>query len=129
MPKLQILHLEDNLMDAELCLETLTAAGMDCDILRVDSAANFTAALQTRLFDLIISDFSLPNFDGKSALRFASRNFPDTPFIFVSGTIGEDAAIESLVSGATDYVLKNKFSRLVPAVQRVLREANERKIR
>jgi two-component system, cell cycle sensor histidine kinase and response regulator CckA len=129
MPELQILHLEDNLVDAELFHETLMGVGLSCDILRVDSEPDYIAALQNRKFDLIISDFSLPNFDGKSALAFASRNYPDIPFVFVSGTIGEDAAIESLVSGATDYVLKHKFSRLVPAIQRVLRESNERKSR
>jgi two-component system, cell cycle sensor histidine kinase and response regulator CckA len=129
MPKLQILHLEDNLVDAELFRETLDAAGLACDILRVDSEPAFSSALQQHNFDLIISDFSLPGFDGKSALNIASTNYPETPFVFVSGTIGEDAAIESLVSGATDYVLKHKFSRLVPAIQRVLREANEKKSR
>src|SRR5437870_461181 len=102
MATLQILHLEDNLADAELCFETLTGAGINCDIVRVDSQADFVKRLREGSFDLIISDFSLPHFDGKSALAFAHKHYPDTPFIFVSGTIGEDAAIESLVSGATD---------------------------
>ncbi len=129
MYKLQILHLEDNLLDAELFQETVGAAGLNCEILRVDSESEFTSALESRVFDLIISDFSLPGFDGKSALAHANKHHPEIPFIFVSGTIGEDAAIDSLVSGATDYVLKHKFSRLVPAIQRVLRETNEKKSR
>jgi PAS domain S-box-containing protein len=128
-PKLRVLHLEDNAADAALCFETLASAGLNCDIVRVDSGTGFSSALEKSKFDLIISDFSLPGFDGKSALSLARTNHPDTPFIFVSGTIGEDTAIDSLVSGATDYVLKHKFSRLVPAVQRALREADERKNR
>ena len=66
---------------------------------------------------------SLPSFDGRSALQIVRQKFPDIPFIFVSGTIGEEAAIESLLSGATDYVLKQRFGRLVPAIQRAHREA------
>lgn len=129
MSTLRILHLEDNFHDGELCLQALTRAGLDCEIVRVDSEAGFAEALKKCDYDLIISDFSLPGFDGKSALAYANKNCPDTPFMFVSGTIGEDAAIEGLLNGATDYVPKQKFSRLVPAVRRVLREANEKKIR
>ena len=124
---LRILHLEDDLVDAELLSLTLIEAGMPCDVLRVDTRPGFVQALQQREFDLIISDLSLPGFDGSAALEIVRQQYPDIPFIFVSGTIGEEAAIESLLSGATDYVLKHKFSRLIPAVQRAQRETGERK--
>lgn len=127
--KLQILHLDDNLVDSELCLATLVSGGLDCDVFRVDSEAEFIGSLKKRKVDIIISDYSLPAFDGKSALAYASKHHPDIPFIFVSGIIGEDAAIDSLVNGATDYVLKHRFSRLLPAVQRAVRESTEREKR
>ncbi len=127
MTEVQILHLVDDPVDSELFLEALSSAGLNCEVVRVDSGADFTQALKARTFDLIISDFSLPNFDGRSALDYASKHYPDIPFIFVSGTLGEDAAIESLVNGATDYVFKHKLSRLAAAVQRALRESRARK--
>jgi two-component system cell cycle sensor histidine kinase/response regulator CckA len=126
---LRILHLEDNVIDAELVLVTLQEAGIACTALRVDEKAEYVKALDEDRFDLIISDLSMPSFDGKSALALARQKCPDVPFIFVSGTIGEEAAIDSLLSGATDYVLKHRFSRLVPAVQRALTEAAERRLR
>ena len=76
--------------------------------------------------DLILSDYTLPGFDGSEALRIAQRQRPDTPFIFVSGTIGEERAIETLKHGAVDYVLKDNRARLAPAVERALKEAQER---
>src|SRR6202040_576022 len=76
--------------------------------------------------DLILADYSLPSFDGISALNFAMKACPDVPFIFVSGTLGEEVAIEALKIGATDYVLKTRLSRLVPSVLRALREATQR---
>jgi two-component system cell cycle sensor histidine kinase/response regulator CckA len=126
---LRVLHVEDDPLDAELLVTTLKDAGIRCDVVRVDAGPDFTARLERTEFDLIISDLSLPRFDGRIALEIARQLRPDTPFIFVSGTIGEEAAIESLLGGATDYVLKHKFSRLVPAVQRAMREADERKAR
>ncbi len=129
MQALQILHLEDDPLDAELIVNTLVDAGIECEVIRVDTEADFRAALGQRRFDMIISDFSMPGFNGRSALNIAQRTFPDIPFIFVSGTIGEDAAIDSLLGGATDYVLKHRFSRLVPAIQRARREAQERRDR
>jgi len=83
-------------------------------------------ALETRRHELILSDYSLPGFDGHSALKIAREKCPETPFIFVTGTMGEEVAIETLKSGATDYVLKTRLSRLIPAVNRALREAHER---
>jgi PAS domain S-box-containing protein len=122
----KILHLEDDPFDAELLGSTLSDSGLSCEIVHVAREAEFLDALGNSHFDLIISDFSMPGFDGRSALAIARRQAPDTPFIFVSGTIGEEAAVDSLLGGATDYVLKHKFARLVPAVQRALREARER---
>ncbi len=103
---------------------------MTCQITRVQTRAEFEAALRQGGYDLILADYHLPMFDGMSALRLAQELCPEVPFIFVSGTLGEDAAIEGLTRGATDYVLKQKLSRLAPAVKRALNEAqNERERR
>ena len=88
--------------------------------------AEFVAALEDGGIDLILADYTLPSFDGLSALKLAMNARPDLPFIFVSGSLGEEIAIEALKIGATDYVLKTRLSRLVPSVQRALREARER---
>src|SRR6266540_1481742 len=122
----QILHLEDNPADAILVEATLRSKGISCQIAKVQTRAEFEAALEQNRFDLIISDFTLPSFDGLSALAIAGRKSPETPFIFVSGTIGEDMAVEALKLGATDYVLKDRLSRLETAVQRAFREAERR---
>jgi PAS domain S-box-containing protein len=123
---LHILHLEDNLPDAELIQDTLAMAGISCAVTRVETESEFISALQQGGFDLILADYNLPSFDGLSALKIAQRQNQGVPFIFVSGTLGEEVAIESLKIGATDYVLKTRLSRLVPSVQRALREAKER---
>ncbi len=128
-PVLRILHLEDDLRDGELVRTLLEGGGISAELLRVDSRDAFQSALTRDRFDLIISDFTLPAFDGKSALAMARELAPDTPFIFVSGTMGEDAAITSLRNGATDYVLKHRIDRFVPAVRRTLKEMEERKNR
>jgi len=122
---LKILHLEDDSNDAELVRETLTAGGICCDITRVDSQGCFVAALSTGDFDLALADYTLPSFDGMSALTIVRESLPDLPFLFVTGTLGEEVAIEALKFGATDYVFKTRLSRLVPSVQRALREAND----
>jgi two-component system cell cycle sensor histidine kinase/response regulator CckA len=126
---LRILHLEDNALDAELLLTTLRDAEILCTAVRVDSKQDFVAALNRDAYDLIISDFSLPSFDGKSALEIARQRCPETPFIFVSGTLGEEAAVDMLLAGATDYVLKHRFSRLIPAVKRAQQSTQERALR
>jgi len=123
---LRILYLEDDPRDAELVQETLSGEGIRSDLVRVDTEAEFLASLQTGEFDLILADYTLPDFDGLSALKLAQRNRPHLPFIFVSGTLGEDVAIEALKIGATDYVFKTRLSRIVPSVRRALREAEER---
>lgn len=122
----RILYLEDSAADGELVQALLEEGGAACVLTRVESQGEFIAALESGGFDLILSDNSLPSYDGLSALAHAKERCPDLPFIFVSGTLGEEAAIESLKAGATDYVLKERLSRLVPAVQRALKEAEAR---
>lgn len=123
---LRILHVEDDSADAEVTQDLLRSGGFTCDTTRVDTESGLLAALQQGRFDLILADYVLPSFDGLSALRIAREQQPDLPFIFVSGMMGEEVAIEALKVGATDYVLKTRMSRLVPAVQRAMREARER---
>jgi PAS domain S-box-containing protein len=122
---LHILLLEDSIQDAELIQELLEADHFVCEVTRVQTRAEFVAALEHSGIDLILADYKLPSFDGLSALKLALSARPDLPFIFVSG-FGEEIAIEALTSGATDYILKTRLSRLVPSVQRALREARER---
>ncbi len=94
-----------------------------CELVNVKSLADFKAALIDAEFDLIISDYTLPAYDGMSALAFARTVRPDAPFLFVSGTIGADRAATSLKSGATDIVFKDHWEHLAPAVRNALREA------
>jgi signal transduction histidine kinase len=123
---LHILHLEDDPRDAELVQDMLESGGIICAITCVQNRDGFVAALECGRIDLILSDFSLPAFDGLSALGMAQVHCPDVPFILVSGTLGEERAIDSLKRGATDYVLKERLARLVPAVHRALQEVKER---
>jgi len=126
LPKnLAILLLEDSVLDAELTCASLGIEG-DGRTERVEDEASFEAALRAHPFDLILADYSLPSFDGISALDIAQRLQPETPFIFVSGALGEELAIETLKSGATDYVLKHRLERLRPSVLRALRAREER---
>lgn len=124
-----ILHLEDDDNDAELVRSMFEAAGMVCQITRVQTGPEFGDALEKGRFDLILADYRLPGYDGVSALHLARGLCSDIPFIFVSGTMGEDAAIEGLIRGATDYVLKNKLARLAPSVARALRDAENQRER
>ncbi len=121
----RFLHLEDDPKDAELVGNILDEAGILHQTLVVTSREEFVDAIERKEFDLILSDFSLPSFNGNEALAIVLDKGLRTPFVFVSGTIGEDVAIESLVQGATDYVLKTKLTRLVPAVKRALQEEEE----
>jgi C4-dicarboxylate-specific signal transduction histidine kinase len=125
-PRLRILHLEDDATDSALVQEILEGSGFGCELTRVDTREAFCDRLEQGAFDLILADCSLPSFDGFSALRLAAQQRPEVPFIFVSGTLDEEVAVESLKTGATDYVFKTKMSRLVPSVHRALREAGER---
>ncbi|MDX6379288.1 MAG: hypothetical protein QOI57_312 [Rubrobacteraceae bacterium] len=123
---LRILNLEDEPLDTELIHAILTDSGISCEMFRVQNRADFLAALEKGCFDLVLSDYSLPSFDGLSALKIVRGIYPEIPFILVSGAIGEERAIEALKTGATDYVLKQRLERLVPAVRRAVREAEER---
>jgi PAS domain S-box-containing protein len=127
--QLKILHLEDSKIDAELIAAKLQEEGISCLIDWVDAKDEYAARLAQGGFDLILADYTLPSFDGLSALRMARNRYPDVPFIFVSGTIGEDLAVETFKGGATDYVLKGHLSRLVPSIKRALKEAEEREER
>jgi diguanylate cyclase (GGDEF)-like protein len=122
--RLQLVMVEDSDPDAELVARNLAKAGLDVAIHRVETESDFVRALQTIEPDVILSDFSLPQFDGLRALDIAVEHAPETPFIFVSGTIGEERAIDALRRGATDYVLKTNLSRLPAAVERSLREVS-----
>jgi diguanylate cyclase (GGDEF)-like protein len=121
--QLRLVVVEDSVADAELLARHLAKSGLDCLIDRVQTEPDFIAALHRVQPDLILSDFSLPNFSGVRALDLAVIHAPDTPFIYVSGTIGEERAIDALRRGATDYVLKSNLSRLSSAIERALREA------
>jgi len=121
--------LEDNEADAELVTHTLRQGGLVFSCERVETRADFIRALEQSPPGVILSDYSMPSFDGYAALAIALAKCPDVPFLFVTGTLGEEVAIETLKQGATDYVLKHRLSRLVPSVQRALREAEERRER
>src|SRR5688572_8533734 len=123
---LHILHLEDDPNDAALVQSVLETGGIVCAITRVNNEADFVAALERGGIDLVLSDFSLPAFDGLSAAEIVRTRWPLLPVILVSGTLGEELAIDSVKSGATDYVLKERLSRLVPAVRRAMLEVEER---
>ncbi|MDE3243685.1 MAG: response regulator [Nitrospirota bacterium] len=123
---LRLLHIEDNPLDCELIQRLLTANGFVCETVRVDTQDAMLAALQESRFDLIFCDYTMPTFDGRTALAIARERCPEIPFIFVSGTIGEDHAVESLHRGATDYVLKDRLTRLPDVVRRALNEVRER---
>jgi diguanylate cyclase (GGDEF)-like protein/PAS domain S-box-containing protein len=126
---LKILLLEDVATEAELILRELSRAGLTIEAVRVETRTDFIAALTRRTPDVILSDFSLPHFDGLSALALANASHPAVPFIFISGTIGEDTAIEALKRGAVDYLLKTNLQRLASAVLRAIDEARGRAAR
>src|SRR5271154_1558732 len=117
---LRILHVEDDAADAELTRSTLSGEWPECSITRVDTRADFLAALERSRFDVILSDFSMPSFDGLTALELARERRPETPYIFLSGTIGEENAVRALQHGATDYVIKDRPGRLIPSIRMAL---------
>src|ERR1700722_5903985 len=125
-PKLQLVVVEDRVVDAELVARHLAKAGLDVVMHRVQTESELVSALHEKRPDLILSDFSLPQFSGLRALEVARVHAPEIPFIYVSGTIGEERAVDALRRGATDYVLKTSLSRLPSAVERALREASLR---
>jgi len=118
--------LEDDAADAELTRFALRKGGLNFSLTRVETQDEYIKQLDEQIPALILSDYSLPGFNGHDALEIAQKKCPETPFVFVTGTMGEEVAIETLKSGATDYVLKTRLSRLMPAVTRALREAAAR---
>ncbi len=126
---LRILMLEDDESDALLVLRELRKGGLLCETARAATPTEYAAALERGQLDLILADYALPAFDGLAALAMAQGARPDVPFIFVTGEMGEERAIETLRRGATDYVLKDRLGRLLPAVQRALEGAEERRKR
>ncbi|MBD6614669.1 PAS domain S-box protein [Komarekiella sp. 'clone 1'] len=129
MSRFRFLLLEDNPLDVEAIQAMLTGSGIDYELLRVNTRADFVTVLETDKFDLILANYALPDFDGIAALEIALNLCPETPFIFVSASLGEELAIEALKLGATDYVLKQRLGRLVPCVQQALHSAQERRDR
>ncbi len=106
---LRILHLEDNPNDALLISKSIIAHGIEVEIVGAATRADFVAALEKGTYDLVLADYTLPSFDGLSALIIVREKFPNLPFIFVTGTMGEERAVETLKNGATDYVLKHNL--------------------
>jgi signal transduction histidine kinase len=127
--ELRILLVEDSPLHAELVENVLREGNLPFSLTRVDTEEAFRNQIDRFPPDLILSDYALPSFNGHAALEIAKEKVPEVPFIFVTGTMGEEVAIETLKNGATDYVLKTRLARLMPAVQRALREAGERRER
>jgi diguanylate cyclase (GGDEF)-like protein/PAS domain S-box-containing protein len=127
--EIKVLMVEDRPEDAELLLIEMRRNGLQAKTQRVETEAEYLDAIENFEPDLILSDYTLPGFDGPLALQIARLRRPDTPFIFVSGTIGEERAIEALRQGAVDYVLKDSRARLVPAIERALQEVTDRNAR
>ena len=126
---LRILHIEDNVRDAELIEATLQQEGLEFELIRVQTMEDLKNTLSSSSFDLILADYNLPSFDGITALRVVKEMFPAIPFILVTGTLGEELAVETLKQGATDFVLKDRLTRLSPAVLRAIKESSERQNR
>jgi hypothetical protein len=127
--KLKILNVEDNPLDSELILRALERGNLSAEMIRVETPESFQEKLLEIAPDIILADYALPHFSGPEALVYARQHSPDLPFIFVTGSLGEELAIETLKKGATDYVMKERLDRLVPAIQRALLEAAERRAR
>ncbi|OYV74979.1 MAG: hypothetical protein B7Z66_14595 [Chromatiales bacterium 21-64-14] len=124
---LQVLVVEDSEDDCELLLRALRAGGYDPQWERVDSAQSLSRALKIGHWDIVLADYTMPSFRGTDALAIIRERDPDTPFIFVSGTIGEEVAVQAMRAGAQDYIMKGNLKRLVPAVDRELHEAEVRR--
>src|ERR1035438_5606720 len=124
---LSVLMVEDSDEDTELVIRELRAGGYDVNFERVDTPQAMSATLENRDWDVVICDFSIPHFGCAGALRLLRARNLDTPFIYVSGTIGEETAVAALKDGAHDYVMKGSLKRLLPAIQRELKEAEQRR--
>jgi PAS domain S-box-containing protein len=119
---IKIIHLEDDILDAELILSKIESAGYIVDYTRVETGKEFEFQLENNKFDVILSDFSLPTFDGITALKICEEKYPYIPFILVTGTLGEEIAINMLNCGASDYILKANLNRLIPAIEHAITE-------
>ncbi|MCG6192573.1 response regulator [Leptospira sp. FAT2] len=126
--KVYIICIEDNPNDLALMIRQISASGLDFSYKQIQTKEELIQELKTSEPDLILSDFSLPSFDGMEALYAVKKYHPNVPFLFVSGWLGEDAAIEALKQGATDYISKNKIAKLMLAVERALKESEERQL-
>src|SRR5687768_10403593 len=129
MNSLRVILVEDSEDDAVLVIRELVRGGYEVTFTRVDTAEGLIAALEDTRWDVAIGDFSMPQFSGTAALTIVRQFDPEIPFIFVSGTIGEDVAVAAMRSGAQDYIMKGSLKRLVPAVERELREVAIRRSR
>jgi DNA-binding NtrC family response regulator len=129
MTPLRLLQVEDTADDAALIELALTRAGYDVLARRVDTADALRHVLADSEWDLVIADYTMPGFSGTKALSIVREQHPDLPFIFVSGTIGEDAAVAAMRTGAHDYIMKGSLKRLVPAVEREMRDSGVRRER
>jgi CheY-like chemotaxis protein len=127
MRQLRILMVEDSADDAELLLRALRRAGYEISYERVETPAAMQAALNQPEWNLVISDYTMPHFNGLDALRLVREQTADLPFILVSGTIGEEVAVQAVKAGANDYVLKDNLARLCSAIERELNDADARK--
>jgi sigma-B regulation protein RsbU (phosphoserine phosphatase) len=125
--QLRLLIVEDSENDAFLIKGELSRGGYEVALKRVETSATFSAALELEPWDLIISDYNLPGFDGLAALKAVKDLGLDIPFILASGAIGEETAVDAMKMGAQDYINKDNLSRLVPAVERELREVRLRR--
>src|SRR5690349_19196560 len=123
----RILVVEDSEDDAELVVRLLRRAGLELIHLRVETRDAMAAALEAERWDLVIADYSMPHFDGLAALKLLRSKAPDCPFILISGSVGEEVAVQAMQAGANDYVLKSNLTRLQHAVERELREAEVRR--
>src|SRR5258706_14975551 len=126
---LRVLHIEDSEQDMALIARHLKRAGYDVISDRVETAETMTGALESREWDVILCDYSMPQFNALAALALVKEMKADVPFIIISGTIGEEAAVEAMRAGAHDYLMKDSLARLGPAIERERSEARNRRER
>lgn len=124
--KINILHLEDDPFDSELIENEIRNGGIEFEYHRVDTKESFIGEIESIKYDLILADYKLPAFNGAAALEISRKLCPDIPFVVISGTLGDDIAVEMVKNGATDYVLKQRLIRLVPVIERAIHENDER---
>lgn len=124
--QIRVLMIEDSEDDAVLLIRALRQGGYDPIFERVETAPAMRVALSRQTWDIVLSDYSMPHFSGPGALALFKKEGPQIPFIFISGTMGEDVAVQALKGGADDYLMKSNLKRLIPAVERALRELKMR---